>query len=207
LRNGLPFTDTLAIAKEFGRRHDNVLRSISVLIQNEQIGLLDFEETSYADQQGKIQRLIELSERGALIAMPFIGGRRSREGQAMLVDAFLLARQDLRNLGTTDWHVCRKKASIAFEAMTDALCDVRTEDGKATYAYHYATEAKLVNWVVFGRFESIARNCLSQKDLHMLEAVEVRNAILIARGKTYEDRKQLLQAYYGRISANKGAIQ
>lgn len=206
-RNGLPFTDSLVIAKEFCRRHDNVLQSIDVLIRNAHIGPLDFKGTYYLDQQGKRQRLIELSERGALIAMPFIGGRKAREGQACLVDAFLLARSELQRFHTVDWGISRKNASIGFQAMTDALCDTRTENGKTTCGHHYANEARLINWIMFGRFEAVDRNRLSQHELCVLEAVEVRNAVLITSGKPYEDRKRLLQAYHGRICAKAGMLQ
>ncbi|WP_114810822.1 Rha family transcriptional regulator [Paraburkholderia kururiensis] len=88
-------TDSLTIAQEFGRRHDNVMRSLSILITNGTLGPLDSKETSYIDHWNRSQPCIELTERGALIAMPFIGGARSRQGQVRLVDAFLRLRDQV----------------------------------------------------------------------------------------------------------------
>jgi phage regulator Rha-like protein len=79
----------MTIAGEFGRRHGNVLRTLDDFIADGTISRLNFELAEYRDGQGKPRRMIGLDERGALIAMPSIGGQRLREGQAKLVDAFL----------------------------------------------------------------------------------------------------------------------
>lgn len=95
LRQGKPVTDSLSIAAGFGRRHSNVLQSLDDLIADGTISRLDFKSASYMDEQGKTRRMIELTERGALTAMPFIGGKNSRIGQARLVDEFLSLRAEL----------------------------------------------------------------------------------------------------------------
>lgn len=99
VRNGGLFTDSLTIAREFGRRHGNVLRTVDSLIGDGTVSRLEIESAEYLDEQGKPRRMFELNERGALIAMPFIGGRKSREGQVRLVDAFLSLRAQLLATG------------------------------------------------------------------------------------------------------------
>lgn len=194
LSNGAPVTDSLVIAREFERKHGNVLQSIESLIADGTIGRLEFKPSSYLNEQGKKQRMIELSERGALIAMPFIGGKKSRRGQVRLVDAFIAIRDEAaRQSGA--WLESRQRATVGYLAMSDALNDTRAADGKATKAHHYMNEAKLVNWVLFGKFECINRDQLSQTDLKLLEAVEIRNAFLIARERTYEQRKAELPMF------------
>jgi Rha family phage regulatory protein len=91
-------TDSKIIEREFGRRHDNVLQSIDSLIEDGTISRLEFKVAEYRDAQGKPRKMIELTEAGALIAMPFIGGKRSRDGQKTLVRAFLAMREKLRAL-------------------------------------------------------------------------------------------------------------
>jgi Rha family phage regulatory protein len=91
-------TDSLIIAGEFERRHDNVLASLDSLIESGAISHLDFKAAEYRDGQGKPRKMYELTERGALIAMPFIGGRKSKHGQARLVNAFLSMRDRVRVL-------------------------------------------------------------------------------------------------------------
>lgn len=194
LCQGEPVTDSLIIALEFGRRHDNVLQSIDSLINDGSIGRLEFKKSYYLNEQGKKQRKIELTERSALIAMPFIGGRKSRLGQVRLVDAFLAMRREVA-AQSGNWLESRKRVSVGFTAMTDALQETRAEDGKATKAHHYTNEARLVNWVLFGKFEGVNRDQLSQSDLQLLEALEIRNAYLIARDRTYEQRKAELPMF------------
>lgn len=96
VRNGALATDSMTISHEFGRRHDNVLRTLDGLIADGTLNRLNFEAVEYRDAKGEARRMVELDERGALIAMPFFGGRRAKQGQAKLVDAFLAMRDQLR---------------------------------------------------------------------------------------------------------------
>jgi Rha family phage regulatory protein len=194
LHQGNPVTNSLAIAGEFLRSHKNVLQSLDSLIADGTISRLDFKPRDYKDERGKSQRMIELTERGALIAMPFIGGRNSRTGQVRLVTAFMAMRDELREHHGT-WSDARSKVATRYQMMSDALQEARADAGKSTAAYHYANEAKLVNWVLFGRFEAVSRETLGQAELVLLDKVEARNAIWIARGRSYEERKASLPAY------------
>lgn len=191
---GKPVTDSLIIATEFASRHDNVLQKLAGLISDGTISRLDFKEANYTDEQGKQRRMIELTERGALIAMPFIGGKNSRAGQVRLVDAFMALRAKLAE-EVGEWADLRKKVSTGYAMMCDTVQEVRADDGKATSAHHYANEAKLVNWVLFGRFEAINRDHLPQADLAIMNKLEAKNAIWIARGRTYAERKAALPTY------------
>ena len=193
LHMGKPVTDSLAISHEFVSRHDNVLQKLDGLIADGTIGRLDFKESSYVNVQNKTQRMIELTERGALIAMPFIGGRNSRAGQVRLVNAFLILRDNLTGHG--DWEEIRAKVSTSYQMMCDTVQEVRADDGKATASHHYANEAKLVNWVLFGRFEAVDRDGIAQVDLVLMDKVEAKNTIWVARGRTYAERKAALPAY------------
>jgi Rha family phage regulatory protein len=65
LHQGKPVTDSLAIAREFGRRHDNVLQPLDALIASRSRGRLEFKASSCKNEQNKKQRMIELTERGA----------------------------------------------------------------------------------------------------------------------------------------------
>jgi len=202
LHKGQPVTDSLAIAREFGRSHKHVLRSLDSLIADGTINRPNFEPVKYTDEKGEQRRMIELTERGALIAMPFIGGKKSRAGQVRLVDEFMAMRDELAN-APADWQEARKKVSAGYSMMTDALQEVRAEDGKRTMPYHYANEAKLINWVLFGRFEGVDRNDITQADLALMAKVEARNAIWIARGRTYDERKAALPAYFASLRAKR----
>lgn len=205
LYQGQPVTDSLAIASEFQRTHKNVLQSLDALIADGTINRLEFKPVRFTDAKGEQRRMIELTERGALIAMPFIGGRNSRAGQVRLVDAFLAMRAKLA-AQPGDWRVTREKVSSGYQMMCEALQEVRADDGKTTSRHHYANEAKLINWVLFGHFKSIDRNHMEQVDLTLLDKVEAKNAIWIARGRTYEQRKEALPAYLDSVRTKRARI-
>ncbi|HIC3082114.1 TPA: Rha family transcriptional regulator [Salmonella enterica] len=63
------------------------MQNIRSLIESDHLGPLDFKESSYVNKQNKVQPCYELTERGFLIAMPFIGGEKARDGQVRLVDS------------------------------------------------------------------------------------------------------------------------
>lgn len=84
---------SLTIAREFDRNHKDVLRALDSLIADGTLNGRNFAPVGYADAKGEQRRMIELTEAGALIAMPFIGGRRAREGQVRLVNAFMALRE------------------------------------------------------------------------------------------------------------------
>ena len=88
-------TDSLIVAETFGRQHAHVLRSIDRLITDGAINQSNFGSVAYIDAKGEARRMIRLDERAFLIAMPFIGGRRAREGQVRLVDEFLSLRREV----------------------------------------------------------------------------------------------------------------
>lgn len=198
---GKPVTDSLAIAREFASRHDNVLQKLDGLIADGTIGRLDFKASSYFNEQNKKQRMIELTERGALIAMPFIGGRNSRAGQVRLVNAFLALRDNLTEQG--EWGEVRKKVATSYRMMCETVEEVRADDGKTTKSHHYATEARLINWVLFGHFEAVERDDIAQADLVLMDEVEAKNTIWIARGRTYAERKEALPTYLASLRAKR----
>lgn len=162
LSKGVPVTDSLAIAIAFGRKHGNVTQSIDDLIKDRTLDTLEFKRISYIDEKGRTQRKIELTERGALIAMPFIGGKKSREGQTRLVDAFLAMRDELAS-PSGKWQTLRNEVSTSFRAIMDNLKAVRTEVGKVTAAHHYSNEANMLSVVTFGKKRHRSKYAVTQR--------------------------------------------
>ncbi|WP_433703753.1 Rha family transcriptional regulator [Paraburkholderia sacchari] len=101
MRDGRPVVDSVAIAHAFGRSHKHVLRTLDSLIEDRTITEPNFGLSEYRDASGKACRLIELDEHGALVALPFVGGRRSRLGQKQLVAEFFSMRETLRAKAAT----------------------------------------------------------------------------------------------------------
>ena len=72
--NGRVMVSSLQVAEHFEKRHDNILRDIKRLEIPEDFRLLNFEESSYVNQQGKEQPMYLMTRDGfTLLVMGFTG--------------------------------------------------------------------------------------------------------------------------------------
>jgi Rha family phage regulatory protein len=194
------FVDSNAIAELFARPHKNVMRDIDALIENGTISRLSLEPRNYTDIRGKVQPSYRLTERDALVLMPFIGGRKAAEGQAKLVDEFLLMRKMLHVIASKKTDPVRQllvsdKCAMA-RMMTDCLIDVRARKGKETNANHFINEHRLCNWVLTGCFGHIEDEDLDSLALCRLKNIRRRNAMLIEQDLPRAQRKDALRVMF-----------
>ena len=91
-----------------------------------------------------------------------------------------------------DWGMLRHASKSSNKVANEILQMVRSEHGKETKSFHYANEAKLVNFALTGKFEPIDRDSLSADDLDLLASLENRNSVLIGRDVDRETRKEVL---------------
>lgn len=91
-----------------------------------------------------------------------------------------------------DWGMLRHASKSSNKVANEILQMVRQEQGKETKNFHYANEAKLVNFALTGKFESIDRDKLSKDDLDTIASLENKNSVLIGRGVDRETRKEIL---------------
>lgn len=64
-RDGELWTDSLSVAEVFGKTHDNLLKVIRKIdVENQLVGLVSFNESSYINSQGKEQPYFEMTETG-----------------------------------------------------------------------------------------------------------------------------------------------
>ncbi|KGS41993.1 MULTISPECIES: Rha family transcriptional regulator [Burkholderia] len=202
VHGGKLVTDSLTVAHEFGRNHKNVLRTIDSLIADGTINRLNFEPVSYTDAKGEKRRMIQLDERGALIAMPFVGGRNSRIGQSRLVDAFLAMRAVQAEKATSDWSANRQASAAHYGVVCEMLAMRREAEGKETQPHHYINEARLLAFALTGEFKSLDRDSLSAADQFILKRLEMRASALIGMGKSYDERKATLVAFAAQLRAD-----
>jgi Rha family phage regulatory protein len=81
LVHGHPVTTSLAVAQVFGQRHDNLLRTIHNVLNDcpAEFGRLNFEESSYLNEQGKAQPMYQLRKNAFdLLVMGFTGRQAMR---------------------------------------------------------------------------------------------------------------------------------
>lgn len=101
----------------------------------------------------------------------------------------------------TDWKRVRHQASVTYKVMSEMLEMKREEGGKKTEPYHYANEAKLVNWAMTGEFKPLDREALSMQQLDELATLEKLNALLIAQDVSRDERKQRLLSHVSNMRA------
>lgn len=182
--DGTLFVETPHLAILFDRPHRNIMRDVERLITGGAIDALNPERISYVDSMGRVQEAYRLSERDALVLMPFIGGKKSMEGQARLVDEFLYVRQQLRETqpiqGDPAWQEARQLGKADRRDLTDAvqaLCLRAHERGDSTTPLHlWATAAtRVVTSALFetaGESIKAIRSRLTTRQLRRLGMAE-----------------------------------
>ncbi|PWK31792.1 Rha family transcriptional regulator [Pseudomonas sp. OV226] len=86
--DGKPTTDSLKVAEKFGKRHDNVLRSIDSLKCSKKFRLLNFEESSYINEQGKLQRMFTMTKDGYMYLVMGLTGKKAAIWKEAFIEAF-----------------------------------------------------------------------------------------------------------------------
>lgn len=145
---GIPSVNTTVVAREFGREHFRVMASIDALIASGHLGTSDFRASSYMSKQNKEISCYELTERGFLIAMPFIGGDKAKSGQVKLVDCFMKYRENVAREEAIKAE--REMVRLEYRPMTDAIKRSKEVEGKAAEHYHFSNEADMTNRIVLG---------------------------------------------------------
>ena len=95
--------------------------------------------------------------------------------------------------GKDDWRGARHAIASSSKVQAGMLEEVRKQIGKATEAHHYMNEHKLINSLLTGEYRGLDREGLTKYQLDFLAHFELRNAILIGMGLSYEQRKGALK--------------
>jgi len=205
---GEPVVNTDVVAAEFGREHFRVMGSIDSLIASGHLGASDFRASSYISKQKKEIACYELTERGFLIAMPFIGGDKARDGQVRLVDSFISYREKAKQEAAIQAE--RDLARVEYRPMTDAIKTSRELEGKEVDHYHFSNEANMINRIVLGttsakfrkendigKAEAI-RDYLTAEQIRAITELQRADTVFINMGWNYDKRKAELTTMFER---------
>jgi len=147
-----PAVSSLVVAEEFGRQHKHVLRTIDSLISDGTITEPEFGLSEYTDSSGRRNKCYELYEDGFPIAMPFIGGRKARQGQRKLVKEFSKLRRLTERRAAADWQQARLEGKDARRHQTDtiaAFIEYATAQGSKNAKHHYVNLTKMTYKALF----------------------------------------------------------
>jgi Rha family phage regulatory protein len=124
-KNKTAKTTSVIVAQKFGKRHDNVLRDIAKLECSAEFRLLNFEESSYINEQGKEQPMFEMTWKGfSMLAMGFTGAKAVAWKEKFL-DAFEAMGEEITRLSIQKhdavWQQARLSGKVARIELTDAV--------------------------------------------------------------------------------------
>ena len=194
------FTDSLIVAEQFEKRHDNVLHAIGTRLKTKDSELAYFNKrnftlSEYIDASGRTVKKYDMTEEGFLELILSFSGEKARKVRVRFIAAFRELRSQVANPPRKGIIQAKRDSN---QAMNDALLEHRTEQGKHTEEKHYKCEAKLCNWAVTGKFKKIDEKAIGNDDLALLEKVRHQNRAMIDAGVVYDDRKKSLVAFVNR---------
>lgn len=196
VEHGRPMVDSLTVAHEFKKRHDNVLRDLDALKPDlsPEFWRLNFEERNYTDRRGKVQRMCCMTQAGFTALVMGFTGKKAVSLRERFIVAFERMAAELNRLKTQrtapEWQAARLETKHDFRNVSDMLQEVRADAGKATKPHIFINESKLLRFALTGsESEKWERDNLSRDDLRLLGKVERLDMRLIARDVPFRDRK------------------
>jgi Rha family phage regulatory protein len=184
-------TSSLDVADYFGKQHKSVLRAIQNLECSEEFRRLNFAPSSYVNEQNKKQPCFEITKDGfTMLAFGFTG-KKAAEFKERYINAFNRMLEGI----TPDRQEAIKNKRAAHRGMTDAVKEVKQQEGKEAKVYHFINENLLCNEAAFGIRKAIDESALTAPAAKLLERVRNYNEILIREGLTLNARKLKLTAY------------
>lgn len=199
-QDGRPICDSLQVAGEFEKRHDNVLRDIDGLISNllkfEEIKIQDyFIESEYKDSRSRKQRRILMPRDGFMLLTMGFEGDKALRCKLGFINRYNAMESFIKSLTT---------AKLEHPAFTEAIMNAHEEPKH----YHFSNEADMINRIVLGmsakkfremheipKGESI-RPYLSTEQIKGVEALQRIDIGLIIAVPEFQQRQLILAEHY-----------
>lgn len=147
ISRAMPVTTSRIIAKEFEKRHDNVIKAIQETLKSQSVmrsNLLYLKEIEYVDSKGRTYKEYELNEPAfALIVMGFTGEKAMQAKLAFIHDFYRMRAELLARVET------RKIGKAARLSITEAISDHVSPSGNFK-KFAYGNYTKLVYKRVLG---------------------------------------------------------
>ena len=151
LENDEAVCSSLEVAEKFGKRHDNVLRSIGGLLKNVETQKM-FKKSMYIDNQNKQEYPMYLMNRDgfSLLVMGFTG-KKALDWKLKYINAFNQMENYIREKQSQSWIETRTVGKLSRKAETDALkqlVEYAKQQGSEHADMLYMTYSKLANKTV-----------------------------------------------------------
>lgn len=195
-RGGRPFCSSRQVAGTFHKRHDNVLRDIQMLDCSEGFRLLNFEESSYLNDQRRRQPEILMTKDGFVFLVMGYRGKKAAAFKEAYIARFNAMEAFLQDLAA---------ARLEFPDFSGA---VAAAHGGEASPWHFSNELNMINTIVLGvntkefrrlqgleKGESI-RPKLSARQIRAIAYLQRADIGLLAAIPDYQARKLFLNRLY-----------
>lgn len=207
-KNNQIFCDSLQIAETFQKRHDNVLRDIYKITEpksglSEKFRQLNFEESSYKNNQNKKQPMFLLTRDGFTMITMSYTGKKAMQFKEAYIERFNQMERFINSLQAT---------KLEFPEFTNAIMNAHEEPKH----YHYSNEINMINKIVIGvtakefkeqngidKTINSIRPYLTAEQIKHIEALQKFDVGLITMEPDYQKRKELLTNYFIKINQKK----
>ena len=186
----VPMTDTLKVAEVFGKRHDNILQALKNLDCSEEFNALNFKAVKYTDEKGEKRPKVLMTQDGFTFLVMGFRGKKAAEFK----EAYIKQFNEMR-----DWISKREHLSTNQHILNDAI-QMRFDGEQFAYSrennlvYIVALGSTRKKWLADNLYPNDVeiRECLSAKQLKLVELLTIENAVFIKLGMSYTDRKTRL---------------
>lgn len=193
----------LMVAKMFEKEHKNVLRDIANLDCSEDFRQLNFEPSTYKNEQGKKQPCYNMTRDGFVFLVMGYRGKKAAQFKEAYIKRFNQMEQFIQTLVETRQEFPLLTANIKL-----------LHDNPKPY--HFSNECDMLNRIVLGKTakqfrtergldkKQSIRPYLTEQQMKQLEVLQKVDVGLLVAVPEYEQRKRHLEWYYAKMT---GAIQ
>lgn len=186
--------DSRYVAQFFEKEHKNVIRDIRELDCSDEFRRLNFEQSSYKNEQGKKQPCYYMTRDGFVFLAMGYRGKKASHFKELYIKRFNEMERFIKTLVTT-----RKE----FPLLTENIKLVH-ENPKP---YHFSNECDMINRIVTGmsakQFRQVhglekgvsIRPHLTEEQIQIMETLQKVDVGLLVAVPDYEQRKRYLEWY------------
>lgn len=204
---GVLMTNSLIMAEMCLVKHKNALTLIRKYESDlSEVGRVAFQTRPFETPGGmQSQEIALLDDYAAILLMTHMRSNSLVAGFKKKLVAEFKRMKEIQSDPSRVVAVSDKRKSA--HAMTESLLFIRDLAGKDTLPHHYGNEHLFSNRALTGKGEALDEAALDAYDLKLLEAIRIRNTILIQHHPVQKDRKKLLDEFVAEYKVKKPRLR
>ena len=192
---GVVRVDSLAVAAVFEKDHRNVIRDIRNLDCSDEFRLLNFEQSTYINEQGHSQPCYTMTRDGFVFLVMGYRGKKAAAFKEAYIKRFNQMEEQIK---------CLLEARTEFPLLTENIL-LTHESPKH---YHFSNEADLLNRIVLGKTAKQVREenglksgtsirpYLTKNQIEAIDKLQRVDIGLLVSTPDFQERKRYLEWYY-----------